>query len=215
VQGLRLATVIVVVASGFGLATAAGCEFHTTCYDVRTDRDHLTGELTIASPSGEPRSFPIDADENSSPNGATVGPYTLHFYAGASSPAGPTRAEGSCSLTIAGSGRDLSVNLFLPQGPGTFSLAAIGACVLESPVGGTDAGSTRCVPLAGQVVVHAITVTNCEPGWTAEGSFGTICAETLAFDLAIDDNSGPLVGHLSLDYATEIVGHDEQGWSCD
>ena len=214
-QGLRLASVA--LASGFSVATATGCgfEIHTTCYDVRTERDHLTGELTIASPSGEPQSFPIDADENASANGATVGPCTLHFYAAASSPAAPTRAQGSCSLTIAGSGRDLSVNLFLPRGPGTFSLAAIGTCVLESPVGGTDAGSPPCVPLAGQVVVHAITVTNCEPGWTAQESFGTICAETMEFDLTIDAGSGPLAGHLSLDYATVIVGHDEQGWSCD
>ena len=216
VQGFRLASLV--LASGFGAATATGCgfEIHTTCYDVSTDRDHLTGELTIASPSGELQSFPIDVDEKSSANGTTVGPYTVRFYAAASSPAAPRSAEGSLSLTIAGSGLDLSVNLFLPEGPGPFSLAAIGTCVLESPVDGTvDGGAPPCVPLTGQVIVRAITVTDCEPGWTAGESFGTICAETLAFDLAIDDRSGPLAGHLSLDYATEVVGHDEQGWSCD
>jgi hypothetical protein len=40
-------------------------------------------------------------------------------------------------------------------------------------------------------------------------------AHAFVFDLTIDPGSGPLSGTLSLDYRTEIVGHEEQTWHCD
>jgi hypothetical protein len=77
------------------------------------------------------------------------------------------------------------------------------------------AGGPSCIPVHGTLVVRQESQSNCEDGWTASDTFGSICAEAFLFDLTVDPGSGPFSGTLSLDYRTELVGHEEQTWHCD
>jgi hypothetical protein len=106
-------------------------------------------------------------------------------------------------------------------GTGTFSLAALGACLSLAVAsdagqdGAHDGGEQNCIPVLGTLVVSQEAQSSCEDGWTMSESFGTICAHAFVFDLTMSPGSGPFSGTLSLDYQTEIVGHEVQTWNCD